>query len=679
MKKVIKRMGSSLIASTLIVGLIFCNGSFMEAKKIVKEESVFVNAKADGSVSEVTVSDWLKNSGVIKGSLHDESDLKEISNTKGEEKFSQSDNKLNWNMSGNDIFYQGKTEKSLPIEMKITYYLDGKEISPEQILGKSGDVKIRVKYINHSSVNRVVNGEETKLYTPFISVTGMILPGENFSDVEVKNGRVINDGSKNIVIGYGLPGLKESLKIDDSDISKKLTDDFTITAKAEKFELGNTYTYVSSSLFNNDDFDDFEKIEDLEEKLDELSDSSKKLVDGAFDLKDGTGEVDKAVGVLAKNLLTYKKDGVHLLTDGVNTLHKSSKKLVNGVNDYANGAITFADGTKQYVDGASKITKGCSDLYDAVSDMPNQIKEFNKGISDFTEGVDKLAAKENIEAVRKGSKALTNGVNKVHETIDEAKSLNDQAKQIMKTILEKASASPEFAQILISNPELMQAVTGLQQLIEGEGKYFEGLKTATGKLGDLGAGVDNLSKGVETVLSNLELLAANTSKIRTGSETLNTKLPVLVENIKKLKEGGATLSKADKKLLSGSKSLIKASKKVKKSIGTVKTGVSKLNKGGKKLNKATDKLVNGVNKLKKGTNKLDDGAKKLADGEKKFDEKGIKELNKTFADKIKAPINRLKELLNIGKAYNNFSGLSDGMDGEVKFVIETDPIRAEEE
>ena len=158
----------------------------------------------------------------VSGALKDSSSLTDISNVKGNETFSQNGTDMSWNTSGQDIYYQGKTDKKLPVSMKITYKLDGKEIAAKDLPGKSGKVEIHVQYTNNSKQTKTIQGKKETIYTPFVMVTAMILSNDNFSNVEIDNGRVINEGSNNIVVGIGMPGLADSLDL-DKDFSDKIT------------------------------------------------------------------------------------------------------------------------------------------------------------------------------------------------------------------------------------------------------------------------------------------------------------------------------------------------------------------------------------------------------------------------------------------------------------------------
>ena len=216
-RKIKRSLTTSLaVGMSVMMGAVpvYAAGS-TDTQDVYKEETVYVNADATGNSDEVTVSDWLKNSGSVSGNLTDESILKEIKNVKGDETFTENGDQLTWNTAGEDIYYQGTTDKELPVSVKLTYFLDGKEVKPDELKGKSGHLKIQVQYTNNEKKTVTVDGKEEEVYTPFVMMTGMILPNETFSNVTIDNGKVISDGSRNIVVGFGMPGLKDSLDLDE--------------------------------------------------------------------------------------------------------------------------------------------------------------------------------------------------------------------------------------------------------------------------------------------------------------------------------------------------------------------------------------------------------------------------------------------------------------------------------
>lgn len=670
-KKNGNRMGRTVISGVLILGMVLCNTTYTEAKKVSKQESVYATAGADGQISEITVADWLQDSGLANGTLKDISDLTDITNVKGDEKFSQSGDSVEWSTAGQDIYYQGKTTKELPVSVQIRYTLDGEEMTAQDMLGKSGKMEMHVTYTNQSKQTKKINGEKKTIYTPFVMATGMILSSDNFSNIEIDHGRVINDGSNNIVVGMGVPGLAESLGLDDDDAADKIPQEFTIKADVTDFSMGNTFTFGSPSLLNDLDLDDVDDLDDLEEKLNDLTDATDKLLDGSDELAENMNKYDDKMGDLRESVRQYNKDGIKKITGGIRTLAKSGSKLVTGVNEYADGVVSLAKGAKSYVAGADKIAKGNSDLYSAVSGLPAQIKTFDAGLTTYTSNVDKMGTAENATKLKAGTKAVSDGITKVNDTVGELQELQAKEKQLVAGLKQQLKAAGV-------DTNQIEAFTMLDQVVAGEEQYIAGLKQATGAESDLKKGADTVAASVGTVMDGLNTLSKNSSTLTKASGELNKQVPVLVSSIKTLKEGGETLVSNDKTLKNGADKLIKASKTMKKSAVKLNNGMKTLNKGGKSLQKSTNKLVSGVNQLESASGKLADGADTLSEGVSKFSREGIQKLNDVYEDDFKTLLDRVRAVVDAGKDYNNFSGIGKGMDGDVKFVIETESVKKED-
>lgn len=318
-----------------------------------KEETVYVVANADGSTKNVIVSEWLKNKD-SEETLEDASDLKDIKNVKGEETFAQSGDKITWQAGGNDIYYQGTTDKKLPITEKVTYFLDGKEMQPEQIAGKSGKVTIRFDYTNNEKTTQIVEGEEHEVYVPFTVMTGMILP-EDYSNVEITNGRVISDGNRKVAVGVAMPGLKESLDIEEEDLDEKvkIPDYVEVTADVKDFSLEMTMSIAVNDLLEGRDLTEAFDLTALEDDMDTLTDSSKQLVSGSKELSEGLGtlknsmkEFTSGTDTLRNGINSYT-DGASQLNDGIQTLSGSSGTLVGGVATLNGSAAVLNQGVAQ--------------------------------------------------------------------------------------------------------------------------------------------------------------------------------------------------------------------------------------------------------------------------------------------------------------------------------------------
>ncbi|WP_051526070.1 hypothetical protein [Butyrivibrio proteoclasticus] len=392
-------------------------GSLGEAGKV---ETVYVTADASGSVNDVIVSEWLKNA-TASSELTDTTELKDIVNVKGDESFTENgDGTVTWNADGSDIYYQGTTDKELPVDMKITYTLDGKEISPADLAGKSGKVTIRFEYENKAKQTVDVDGKNIDVYTPFAMVSGMMLDSDKFSNVEISNGKIISDGGNYIVMGVALPGLKESLDISDDkwdelddseELKDKLSNAFEITADTTDFELGMTITMASSDIlsdFGISDLSDSDKIDDLKDDMNELNDGSDKLVDGAGELKDGTSKL--------KDGTVELKDGTGKLYDGTKELKDGTGKLVTGTGKLADGAGQLVTGAGQLADGTNTLKDGTGKLADGSNTLYNGIVAYTDGVSKVNSGAGELA--KGVASAKEGSKAVVGGIKQVEGGAD---------------------------------------------------------------------------------------------------------------------------------------------------------------------------------------------------------------------------------------------------------------------
>ena len=337
-----------------------------------KDETVYVKVDDAGNQKDVTVSDQLKNISSL-GTIDDVSDLKDIKNVKGDETYSENNGKLVWQGDKKDICYQGTTTKKIPVGMKVTYELDGKKVSADDLEGKSGHLKIHYEYQNTSA--------DSGKYTPFLMATGLLMDGEKFSNVTVDNGKVISDGDRDIVIGMGLPQLKEQLtsvssKVDDLDIP----DSFTVEADVTDYEKVEAVTVATNEVFNEVGTDKFDSLDELKDSMTELQDASNKLVSGSGELK-----------------------------DGLDTLLSSSGTLVSGIDQLASGGNTLAGGTGSLVSGANTLNAGLQTASSKVSGtlLPG-VKALDLGVSQMQS---KLAAKDALPKLTTGVATLDAALN----------------------------------------------------------------------------------------------------------------------------------------------------------------------------------------------------------------------------------------------------------------------------
>lgn len=654
----LNRISKTVISGLLVTSLVVSNGVYANAQKISKDESVYVNADESGATTKITVSNWLKNAG-INGTINDESDLKDIQNVKGDETFTQNGDDVQWSAGSNDIYYQGTTDKELPVGVEIKYELDGKEIAAKDLLGQSGKLKITVSYTNKSKSTQTINGEKQEMYTPFVMATGIILPDDKFSNVEVDDGKIINEGSNNIVVGFGMPGMAESLDLDE-DAADKLPEGFTVTADVTNFSIGNTITFASPSILSDLELDDIDDLDDLENKLEKLVDSSEDLVDGSKKLSNKMGELE--------DKFDDYQDGEKSLNKGIKDLVNGGTTLKKGVKDYTNGVDTLAKGTQSYVNGAKQITDGNQKLYEAVKDMPSSYKEFSDGLQAYTKGVDTLADTKTAKQLTDGADAVTAGIGTLNENLGKLESSYDNYKLLADGLKAQAAQISDPTQ----KATILAYVQKLEELYQGQKASVGALVSATNKESTLKSGASQVAAGIKKVMTGAQTLSGNSATLRSADQKLTSSIATLTASVKKLSEGSKTLSSNDRKLLAGAKKILKASKSVKSGSDKLINGANKLKKGSNKLHKATGKVADGIGKLS-------DGADDLYEGMDKFDQKGIQKLNNVYEDDIKTLKTRLEKLTDMSKDYTNFSGISKGMDGKVKFVIETAEVKKDDE
>ena len=654
----LNRISKTVISGLLVTSLVVSNGAYANAQKISKDESVYVNADESGATTKITVSNWLKNAG-INGTINDESDLKDIQNVKGDETFTQNGDDVQWSAGSNDIYYQGTTDKELPVGVEIKYELDGKEIAAKDLLGQSGKLKITVSYTNKSKSTQTINGEKQEMYTPFVMATGIILPDDKFSNVEVDDGKIINEGSNNIVVGFGMPGMAESLDLDE-DAADKLPEGFTVTADVTNFSIGNTITFASPSILSDLELDDIDDLDDLENKLEKLVDSSEDLVDGSKKLSNKMGELE--------DKFDDYQNGEKSLNKGIKDLVNGGTTLKKGVKDYTNGVDTLAKGTQSYVNGAKQITDGNQKLYEAVKDMPSSYKEFSDGLQAYTKGVDTLADTKTAKQLTDGADAVTAGIGTLNENLGKLESSYDNYKLLADGLKAQAAQISDPTQ----KATILAYVQKLEELYRGQKASVGALVSATNKESTLKSGASQVAVGIKKVMTGAQTLSGNSATLRSADQKLTSSIATLTASVKKLSEGSKTLSSNDRKLLAGAKKILKASKSVKSGSDKLINGANKLKKGSNKLHKATGKVADGIGKLS-------DGADDLYEGMDKFDQKGIQKLNNVYEDDIKTLKTRLEKLTDMSKDYTNFSGISKGMDGKVKFVIETAEVKKDDE
>lgn len=254
-----------------------------------KEETVTVKADAGGNPTKITVADCLK--GTASGDfILDQTNLSNIHNTNGDEEFQLSgDGSLIWQSLGEDISYEGESDQELPVGVQISYYLNGKKVSAEEISGASGDVRVRFDYSNTKTLDVMQDGKRKSVQVPFLFMTMALLPSDSFTDLKVENGKVMEMSGKELVVGYAVPGFMDSLKLNDWEVTEdmELPEYVEFSGHTENFGLEFTTTLVTDGLFEEMEEEERDDLDDLTDKMEELSDASAQIADGGNQLASG--------------------------------------------------------------------------------------------------------------------------------------------------------------------------------------------------------------------------------------------------------------------------------------------------------------------------------------------------------------------------------------------------------
>lgn len=686
---------------------------------VKKEETVYVLMNDKGKIKEETVSVWLHSDDKIN--IKDKTNLKDIKNLKGDEKPEKDGNELLWKSDKNDIYYQGKSTKALPVDIKVTYKLNGKEMSLKKMEGKSGKLEIIVEAVNKEKFTKNINGKNETLYTPYIVAGGLSLSTDKFKNVE-SNGKILDDG-KTQAVGFSLfPGMAETFrdKLDtvDIDIYDYIEDKITVTADVKDFERP-TMLFTVADLFQTDtEFKDFDSFDELTDALEELDDKGQEMLDGAIELKDGSVEFSDAI----YDLVDAHKE----LYDGSNELYDGANNLQASMEDALDGTKLLSSGSQDLNDGAKKLNKGLYDLISGINTLNDKMEDLTDGAKKLKDGTDELVngtgtlndgAKAFKAAYDEYSTQIPEYVKQAQEAESSVSQLNEGSKNIgkeLESLRDKISSKmyadteANAAKAVESNPQnaaIAREIRNLEAIRDRLIKSKNNANTTNGNINKISAHaeeispsdfarneVNTLTRGIGEMIQHLpeeqKMKAANLQKqaanlnVDTSQITAEAKAVGKEEAIKSNNETIAGLDK-EIKLLNNTINSLKAAlnydmsdirQDVDKIIAdntkqTVALGIileqlqntnKKIAEGYTKLPTLNEKIIeltDGIDKLYEGSKDLQEGTGELYDGTLKLQE-GVSQL-KDGADKIYDGSTELQE--GTEAAVNGTKDLDEGL------------------
>lgn len=549
------RFASAALALTLAAGCAM--PAFAAGKSsFSKSETVYAVMNGDGSIKSTTVSEHLYSASGL-ANVTDKTTLTDIQNTESDAEFTQNGEELVWNTNDTDVYYKGNTDKALPIDVKVTYALDGQEAALEDIIGKSGHLTVTVNLKNNETGTVNVNGKDRTIVTPLITAVGVILGGDA-ANVTAEHGMIESAAKSSVAAFVTLPGVKDSLSgllPDEVDsIEDYLQDTVTVEADVEDFTCPQVMVAcaTSTAALGTDNVFDLSSINDLTDGINQLNDAMSQLMDGASQLVDGTSQL--AGGVLA-------------LLDGANTLNNGAAALDDGLGQLTNGLDTLSANNAALNAGAQQVADG------VLASANKTLKEGGLIDEDMTWS-NYEAVIDNILTMN--DKTLAAGRKKMVRTIwEQEPSFKDsQLDLALYLSATKTNHDLEAALKLMQNFDASMLTGALEMVTNADAKntIHEELKYQIENSQDM-ADV----RALKTSLSQIQFFVSSVNQYTAGVQTA-------ADGAHSAKDGSAQLAAGTKTLYDG--------------VNTLNTGAGQLNDGAGQLNDGLNQFnEEGISKL----------------------------------------------------------------------------------
>lgn len=490
---------SAVMAGSMMPVTVFAQSN--DENPTEKTETVYSVLNSDGSISDTIVSSWLHDEDGINN-IKETLNLTDVKNIKSNEKPSKDGNTYTWNAKGNDVYYEGTATKQLPVSVKIRYELDGQEISANDIQGKSGHLKLTISFTNNYSQVKNINGKSIVIHPSYLAGGMLNMSTGKFSNVKCESGKIVNDGTNEMLAFANIPGLNETLKsagLDKVNNQLGISDDVTVEADVNDFDLGSIMVGMTNEIDLASELGEIGSVSELTDGIDQLIEADNQLIDGSKQLYDGTTQLKEQAAPL-----TGSSDQVRQLSAGAIQLNDGVKALQTGISQYTAGASAINAGVNQLYgipQGAAAISSGMNTKGKSGFSMVEASSTLRKGLDQLNSVAAGISAESYYNSLMDNVKTAEAGVTKLQNEVlaptkTELGNLGD--------VLKKASSS------------------------------LSGLSTLVGQLSSVEAAIE---QDQDTVSSNNDIVTANNKKIESVKETKNK----LNEAISSLKAARDTL------------------------------------------------------------------------------------------------------------------------------------------
>ena len=626
------------------------------ASSTKKTETVYAVLNGDGSLSDIVVSGWLHNDSGIKN-LKEKLNLTDVKNVKTDEVPEDNNGEYTWNSDSNDIYYQGNSTEQLPVTMQITYELDGQKLSQEELKGKSGHLKINIHLTNVNSETKTINGKNVIIH-PFFVAGGMLsLDNDHYSNTTCDQGKIVTDGSKQMLVFAAVPGLKDTL--DSADLSKvsdqlSVGDDINIECDVTDCDELNLMMGMSNEEDISDILDEGDSIEELTNGITKLMDADDQLVDGSQQLADGTQQL-----ITESEPLTSSSGSIRTLSDGALTLNSGALRLKAALAQYTDGVGQLNDGVNALYaipDGANQISLGMTTPVEEgkpESSLTGGAAALTAGLQNMKQQVDAGLSSENVTAMMTQLDTAITTLNGLKDTLTkDAETLNelkttlstatdqlDGLTTVMTTFVESSKGSLQLSIDAINNSiSALNSIPTDEVNADTKGNLDEYIAALETQKATLEEQINVLSGNASGLPAQLQQAAQSLSGMKdtldlslTALKGLGKDVDYAIDTMGALKttlEGStnqlSALASMQKTMDDGFDQLIAGSKKISAGIDQVNTGVQALAEQSKtgidKVKTATSQLASNNEALNEGMASLQTGTQTVANQSDSFNQ-----------------------------------------------------------
>lgn len=646
---------SAVMAGSMMPVTVFAQNN--DENPTEKTETVYSVLNSDGSISDTIVSSWLHDEDGINN-IKETLNLTDVKNIKSNEKPSKNGNTYTWNAKGNDVYYEGTATKQLPVSVKLRYELDGQEMSAKDMEGKSGHLKLTISFTNNYSEVKNINGKSIVIHPSYLAGGMLNMSTGNFTNVKCESGKIVNDGTNEMLAFANIPGLNETLRsagLDKVNNQLGISDDVTVEADVNNFDLGSIMVGMTNEIDLASELGEIGSVSELTDGIDQLIEADDQLIDGSKQLYDGTTQLKEGIAPLSS---AYPQ--IETLTNAFDQLHDGTTTLSTGLNQYTAGVDQLNVVSKQnlyklsmgattlntslnnkesksqlnqLVQGSQALDAGIQNLNEQVNGddsmlKPDMVKNLTEALKTTNEQVGKLGqvlndlqdqegafvdlsnqiekASENINklgTLKTSFKEVTDGASAIITADNEQiKSVDDQLVAIRTKEINALNASIEALKNA-ANAVPEDDTTGAKAKIEEQINTLESQKAALGDASSLSVTLKDLSQcqaGIDKIVADSEETLEKLNDVYNSSKTdinkLSAKLGEAKESIKVL---NGVMKQLNENGIT--------SEEFETKVNTLKAGVEKLAKNSPALANGVATLANKLNSLGEGLNGLDSG------------------------------------------------------------------------